>query len=195
MGATDHVPEKGDDITNERSKESFTRLFQSGSTGRRGFLAVVGTAAAAAFLSTGTAGQSDGNLENDEITLMLSTGSAIGSFTLRATELDNGYLLFPSPSTTYLTVQVDGTNYTTSGAGEQMDQYLMDEPAVDDDSVAMAWELPEGLVVTQTVELAGPLAEFTVDVENTSGQALGTPRAVATARKERPFLQKSQTSE
>ncbi|MFC4989376.1 CHRD domain-containing protein [Saliphagus infecundisoli] len=171
MGTTDHLPEKGKDITNEGSKKSPTRLFQSGSTGRRGFLAVVGTAAAAGFLSTGTAGQSAGTLENDEVTLMLSMGSGVGSFTLRATELDDGYLLYPSASTTYLTVQVDGTNYTTSSAGEQMDQYLTDEPAVDGESVAMAWQLPEGVVVTQTIELVGPLAEFTVDVENTSGQA------------------------
>ncbi|MFC5367808.1 DUF7282 domain-containing protein [Salinirubrum litoreum] len=119
------------------------------------------------------------NVSNDDLVLYVNNGSVdVGTFTLQ-TELEgeNADLLFGSgfPGTSYLTVQVDGTNYTSAdifGASESMDPYVTQRPtAVDENTIVTEWTLPEGVVVTQTITLDGQLARFDVDVENTDDTA------------------------
>lgn len=119
------------------------------------------------------------NVSNDDLVLYVSNGSVdVGSFTLQ-TELNdqNADLLFGNgfPGTSYLTVQVDGTSYTSSdifGASESMDDYVTQRPtAVDENTIVTEWTLPEGVVVTQTITLDGQLARFDVQVENTDDTA------------------------
>jgi hypothetical protein len=119
------------------------------------------------------------NVTNDFLALYVKNESPeTGTFTLQ-TEVDgeNADLLYQGgyPGTSYLTVQVDGTNYTsadTFGASESMDPYVTQGPtAVDENTIVTEWTLPEGVVVTQTITLDGQLARFDVDVENTDDTA------------------------
>jgi hypothetical protein len=119
------------------------------------------------------------NVTNDDLALYVKNDSSdVGTFTLQ-TEVDgeNADLLYEGgfPDTSYLTVQVDGTNYTSSetfGPSESMDGYVTQAPtAVDENTIVTEWTLPEGLVVTQTITLDGQLARFDVTVENTDDTA------------------------
>jgi hypothetical protein len=119
------------------------------------------------------------NVTNDDLALYVKNDSVdVGTFTLQ-TEVDgeNADLLYEGgfPGTSYLTVQVDGTNYTSAdvfGPSESMDDYVTQSPtAVDENTIVTEWTLPEGVVVTQTITLDGQLARFEVDVENTDDSA------------------------
>ena len=114
------------------------------------------------------------SVTNDDLALYVKEDSDdIGTFTLQ-TEVDgeNADLLYEGgfPGTSYLTVQVDGTSYTSAdifGPSESMDDYVTQSPtAVDENTIVTEWTLPEGVVVTQTITLDGQLARFDVAVEN-----------------------------
>jgi hypothetical protein len=110
------------------------------------------------------------SVANDFLVLYVDDG---GSFTLQ-TEADgaNADLLFGggTPGTSYLTVVVDDTAYTTASfVGADMSPYVTQAPTATDDTIVTEWTLPEDVVVTQTVELDGNLAVFTVEVANIGG--------------------------
>jgi hypothetical protein len=122
---------------------------------------------------------SDPTVSNDDLVLYVNNRSAdIRTFTLQ-TELDgeNADLLFGTgfPGTSYLTVQVDGRNYTSAdifGPSESMDPHVTQRPtAVDENTIVTEWTLPEDIVVTQTITLDGQVARFDVQVENTDDTA------------------------
>jgi len=82
-------------------------------------------------------------------------------------------LTYPSAGTSGLTIRVDGTNYVIGTAsGESMDQYRRETTVDEATGVALSvWELPEGVVVTQRISLAGEAATFTVSVDNQDSAA------------------------
>jgi hypothetical protein len=115
------------------------------------------------------------SVANDHLVLYVDED---GLFTLQ-TEAggENADLLYGTgtPSTSYLSVAVDDTVYTTTGfVGTPMSPYVTGPSTATDDTIVTEWTLPEGVVVTQTIELDDELAVFTVDVVN----ADGTPHEV-----------------
>ena len=109
------------------------------------------------------------NVTNDNLVLYVGTD---GRFTLQTAddEGNNVDLLYGSgsPGTSYLTVVVDGTTYTT---GSNMSSYITGEPTVTGESIVTEWTLPGDVVVTQTITLEGELATFDVSVENDGSAA------------------------
>jgi hypothetical protein len=110
------------------------------------------------------------SVSNDFLVLYVDDS---GLFTLQ-TEANgmNADLLYGTgdPGTSYLSVVVDDTVYTTTTfVGTSMAPYLTQAPTATDDTIVTEWTLPEGVVVTQSIELDGELAVFTVDVANIGG--------------------------
>lgn len=124
-------------------------------------------------LSSSRAAAAVNSITNESLTLFYRTAENIGTFTLQTA--DGRDLLFGggNPRTSYLTVQVDGTNYVTrSGVSNAtlLDSHVSQPPTVSEAgrSVATEWTLPEGVVVMQTLSLMGEAVEFAVSVENAS---------------------------
>lgn len=106
-----------------------------------------------------------GTLSNDSIAVQVGDS---GIFQL--TTAGGQQLTYPSASTSGLTVRVDETNYVIgTPPGESLNGYRRETTVDEDNGVAeTAWELPEGVVVTQTISLAGPAARFDLAVSNES---------------------------
>ncbi|MFB6105925.1 MAG: CARDB domain-containing protein [Halobacteriaceae archaeon] len=118
------------------------------------------------------------SLANDDVVVYVSDNASegIGTYTLQ-TGNDSAPLqdlLYGNTytGTNYMTVQVDGTNYTTADVpnATQMNRYVTQTPTVVGDTIVTRWSLPSGVEVTQNVSLAGELADWDVDVRNTDGQ-------------------------
>lgn len=115
----------------------------------------------------------------DNLSLSVSNESdSVGTFSVTTTR--NGTtvpLLAPLDAAppSYLTVQIDGTNYTSAaltGSSTAMGQFVTERPtAIGDDAILTEWTLPEGVVVTQTIVLDDGTAEFDVTVDNTGGDS------------------------
>jgi len=117
------------------------------------------------------------NISNENLTLYVEDSSGVGTFTMETA--DGRDLLYGNgqPATSYLTVRVDGTNYVTApgNTGQNstlMGQYVSRSPTSTGSGQAIEteWVLPENVVVTQTISLAGKAVKFTVNVENRGTQ-------------------------
>lgn len=147
----------------QQAESGFTRrgLFR-----RTGALALLPVFAGAV---SETAAAARGTISNDSVEALVETN---GTFELRTA--DGAQLTFPSPSTSGLTVRVDGTNYKFgTPAGEFMDQYLTQETTFSDDgtSATTKWELPESVAITQTLSLAEEAIEFELSAVNNDSSA------------------------
>lgn len=84
-----------------------------------------------------------------------------GAFRMQA----NGTPILYPGYTSYLTIQVDDTNYSRASSSS-LTQFMSQRPTLVGDTIVTEWRLPNGVVARQNVTFEGDDANFTVEIVN-----------------------------